>query len=100
MKGVTISVPEFMTKLSESKQIVRQHWCDRQQLHHLDCSTIVNRHSSKNGTSLMIESRNLFSGFVLEQGWRTQLCSVVKDGLILKMLAEIGEAVPFEDLKT
>lgn len=48
----------------------------------------------------MIESGNLFSGFVLEQGWRTHLCSVVKDGLILKMLAEIGEAVPFEDLKT
>lgn len=68
----------WQSSLSESKQTVRQHQCDRQQFHHLRSWNAVDWHSFKNRACLTMESRILFSWCVPEQGWRTQLPSVVK----------------------
>ena len=97
MRGVTISIPGLMTK-SEFKQTVRQHEYDKQQLH-LGSWTAVNRHSSKNRADLATESRILFFGCMLEQGWRTLLHSVVKRWLDPECTCGEGRAGPFIDLR-
>lgn len=84
----------WQSYLSESKQTVRQHQCERQQFHHLRNWTAFNRHSSKNRAELTTESRILLSGCVLSfTQWS-------RDGMTLNMLVERGEAGPFTDLRT